>query len=150
MSGTDDERFAEIVAGFGDEPDTPVPPWPVAEDAGDPVPAPQPTAAPLPQQPAGNDDLPGWLEPEALPDDGHFEPPTPPRVPRIRPRTALALGMLLLGLLILFAPFRVGLDDTTPSLLLGVALTTGGAVLLLAWMRDAPPTDSGPDDGAVV
>lgn len=149
MSGTDDERFAEIVAGFSKEPDQPVPPWPVSEDAGD---GPPPEPAPVYQQlqPELEEDLPGWLEPEALADEGHFEPPPPPKVPRVRPRTACALGMLLLGLAVLFAPYRIGVDDSTGWIVIGLALTAGGAGLLVSGMRDAPPTDSGPDNGAVV
>jgi hypothetical protein len=34
--------------------------------------------------------------------------------------------------------------------LVGIALMLGGAGALVWHMRDAPPTDSGPDDGAVV
>jgi hypothetical protein len=158
MSATDDERFAEIVAGFSHEPDQPVPPWPVAEDVGedlaeDAAGAPPPVAEPVTQAPrpeADDEGLPGWLEPEALEDEGHFEPPPPPKVPRVRPRTAFAVGMLVLGLAVLFAPYRIGVDDSTGWIIIGLALTAGGAGLLVSGMRDAPPTDSGPDHGAVV
>jgi len=34
--------------------------------------------------------------------------------------------------------------------IVGIALMLGGAGALVWYMRDAPPTDSGPDDGAVV
>jgi hypothetical protein len=51
---------------------------------------------------------------------------------------------------VLFAPYQIGLDDSPLFVLLGLVLTTGGAALLVVWMRDAPPRDSGPDDGAVV
>lgn len=149
MSGTDDERFAEIVAGYEQEADHPIPPWPVAEDVAE-GPPPAPVPAPAPLQPELDQDLPGWLEPEALEDDGHYEPPPPPKVPRVRARTAFALGLLLLGLAVLFAPYRIGVDDSTGWMIIGLALTGWGAGLLVWWMRDAPPTDSGPDNGAVV
>lgn len=94
--------------------------------------------------------LPGWVEPAALEDEGHFVPPPPPPFPVIRPRTAGAVLMLLLGLVLVFGPGLVRLPDTSGVLLLGLVLTGGGAALLVWWMRDAPPTDSGRDDGAVV
>jgi hypothetical protein len=57
--------------------------------------------------------------------------------------------MMLVGFTILFLPYQVGLDDTPPSLLLGMALAGGGAALLVAGLRDSDD-DRGPDDGAVV
>lgn len=160
----DDEMFRQIVAGFAAEAPDPVPRWPVAEDA-DPVtrsdpprrrradadaePDPDVGTGPGagPPRPAG---LPGWIEPAPVEDEGHFVPPPPPPLPVVRPRTAGAVLMLLLGLVLLFAPGLVRLSDTSGVLLLGLVLTGGGAFLLVWWMRDAPPTDSGPDDGAVV
>jgi hypothetical protein len=152
-SGPDDQgdAFDRIVAGFGKDSEDPVPRWPVSEDVG-----PDRSAVVLPSTPSRDvpepevEPLPGWLEPDALDDDGHYEPPPPPRLPRPHVRTVVATGMLLLGLVVMFAPFRIGLDDSTTFLLLGLAMTTGGAGLLIYWMRDAPPTDSRPDDGAVV
>jgi hypothetical protein len=145
---TDDELFQQIIEGFGHEDDDPVPRWPVAEDLDGPRAPPDPPRRsvpdPVPQ------DLPSWIEPAALEDDGHYEPPPPPKLPRLRVRTGLALLMLLLGLAVLFLPFQIGLDDSTISTLLGLVLTAGGAGLLVAWMRDAPPEDRGTDDGAVV
>jgi peptidoglycan/LPS O-acetylase OafA/YrhL len=90
------------------------------------------------------------VEPEALEDDGHYEPPPPPKIPRPRPRTIGAVLMIVLGFAAIFAPFAIGLDDSGLSLLFGLVLTVGGAAVLVFSMRDAPPTDSGPDDGAVV
>lgn len=147
---TDDELFRQIVEGFGEEPADPVPRWPVSEDLD--LTDPEPSGPPMRRR---RDDppeaeLPEWLEPAALEDDSHFEPPPPPRVPRLRPRTIAACTALLLGLLVLFAPTLVGLDDSVVWLLLGLVLTGGGAGLLVAWMRDAPSAGDGPDDGAVV
>jgi hypothetical protein len=147
----DDEVFRQIVAGFAEEPTEPVPRWPVSEDVGDVLTG-EATAddqlrdAPAPEAEA----LPGWLEPAALPDEGHYEPPPPPRLPRPRLRTALGLVLVLLGLAALLAPYQVGLDDSIGSLLLGMMLIAGGGTLLLGSMRDAPGSDDRPDDGAVV
>ena len=165
---SDDELFRQIVEGFTLDPDDRVPRWPVAEDLDPPGAAPPRGAThgdsqrpytdgaprrrrsdPPADAPGAVEPLPSWVEPEALSDEGHFEPPPAPKVPRLRPRTALALLTLLLGLLVLFAPFQIGLDDSGISTVLGLLLTGGGAGLLVAWMRDAPG-DSGPQDGAVV
>lgn len=149
---TDDELFQQIVAGYSLDAADDVPRWPVSEDLDGP-------AAAAPKEPRrrrsdppveSDDALPSWVEPEALADEGHYQPPPAPKVPRPRLRTVLALGMVLLGLTVLFAPTLVGLDDSTIWVLLGLLLTGGGASLLVAWMRDAPANGSGPDDGAVV
>lgn len=149
---SDDELFRQIVAGFGAESDDPVPRWPVAEDvdaAGAP-PAAEPPRRRRTDRSEDEGALPGWVEPAALEDDGHFVPPPAPKIPLPRPRTVGAVLMVLLGFLVIFAPFTVGLSDDSLSLLLGLVLTVGGAAVLVLSMRDAPPTDSGPDDGAVV
>ena len=154
----EDELFRQIVAGFGLESTSPVPPWPASEDLSDPPPV---RRTPPPSRPdadpprrrrsdVGTPSLPGWVEPAPIEDEGHYEPPAPPPVPRVRARTSGAVLMLLLGLVLLFAPGLVRLTDTTGVLLLGLMMTGGGAALLVWWMRDAPLTDSGPDDGAVV
>ena len=149
----DDELFRQIVADFAMTSSDPVPPWPVAEDV-DPRPTRQTPPEVDPPARRRHDPaqsaLPGWLEPEALPDDGHYVPPPPPPVPRARLRTVGSVALLLLGLLLLFTPGLLKLSDTTGVLLLGMACAAGGAALLVNGMRDAPPTDRGPDDGAVV
>lgn len=143
----DDDVFRQIVAGWGDVPDDAVPRWPVSEDLSDPLPV---SDEPAPFRPAAEEGLPGWVEPEALPDEGHYEPPPPPRLPRLRLRTVGALVLLLVGFAVLFVPFRIGLDDSPGSMVLGMLLVAGGAALLIGSMRDAPGPDDRPDDGAVV
>ena len=144
---SDDELFRQIVAGFSTDTDDPVPPWPVSEDLSTAKPEPD---APRRRRsdPAEQEGLPGWLEPPPLEDEGHFDPPAPPKVPRLRPRTLLAVALFLLGLAILFIPFKIGFDDSAISIIIGLLLTGGGAGLLVWWMRDAP--SDGWDDGAVV
>ena len=148
---SDEDVFNEIVAGFGAETRDEVPRWPVSEDLSEPPPRPRwpgPARRRSDEEPVAP--LPEWLEPEALEDDGHFEAPPPPKVPLPRARSVFAWAVLIVGLAVLFAPIELGLSDTPGFLLLGLALTAGGAAMLVAGMRDAPPTDRGPDDGAVV
>ena len=149
----EDELFRQIVAGFDAETTDPVPRWPVSEDAErtPPEPAPEPTSEhrdePAAQSgtPAG---LPDWVEPAALPDEGHYVPPEPPRLPRPRLRTALGVMVLVLGLAGLLVPTSVFLDDSGASLLLAMLVTATGAWLLVNALSDHH--DDGPDDGAVV
>ena len=146
----DDEVFRQIVAGFTTETDDPVPRWPVSEDVSDDKPtAEREEPRELPALPEASG-LPGWVEPPALEDEGHYVPPPPPRLPRIRLRTAGGLVLLVAGLAALFAPFRIGLDDSGASLLVGTVFTAAGAMVLIGSLRDAPSDDDGPDDGAVV
>jgi len=159
-----DEAWRQIVAGFSAEPASPVPPWPAAEDVEQPprtrtwtgrpersgeVPRRRRTDPPSDAPPSGSA-LPGWVEPDAVEDDGHYVPPPPPPVPRLAPRKLAAALTLLAGLLLMFAPGLL-LQPRTPGVgVFGALLTVGGAAALVWLMRDAPPTDSGPDDGAVV
>lgn len=154
-----DAAWRQIVEGFGREAEHPVPPWPVSEDVD---PAPGRTLFPTrpersgekrrrrSDEPAG--ELPDWVEPEALDDDGHYVPPPPPPVPRVQPRMVAGVAAILLGLLLLFVPSVVAAFQLSPGgvFLLGLVGVVGGAVTVVLQMRDAPPTDSGPDDGAVV
>jgi hypothetical protein len=168
----DDEAWRLIVEGFDKSADSPVPPWPVEEDvdarrarpaAGPRADSGAPPAEderprrqlrrrtdpPAPVDPK-QEALPGWVEPAALPDEGGYVPPPPPPVPRVQPRKLLAAASIVLGLLLLFAPGVLNQGATTGVGLLGLVLFAGGAGALVWWMRDAPPTDRGPDDGAVV
>lgn len=156
----EDEVFRQIVAGFHTPSDDPVPRWPVAEDGGPDLDSARRRPPPVdraPRRRRADDALPGWLEPDALepdPDDvvpdDHFVPPPPPPAGWISLRSAGAVALVVLGLVLLFAPQLVGQGATSGVLLLGIALLGGGAALLVMRVRDAPPHDSGPDDGAVV
>ncbi|MCW2605564.1 MAG: hypothetical protein JWO60_257 [Frankiales bacterium] len=168
----DDELFRQIVAGFDSTPDDAVPRWPVAEEAG-PSPDGSSSDSPTPDLGAArrrpppvdraprrrraDEGLPAWLEPDALepdPDDivpdDHFVPPPPPPAGWISLRSAGAVALVVLGLVLLFVPQLVGQGATSGVLLLGIALLGGGAAALVLRVRDAPPHDTGPDDGAVV
>lgn len=154
----DEEAWRQIVAGFDAEVDAPVPPWPVVEDVDPPrnrlrpsrTSPPEDGPPPRRRRTDPTPALPDWVEPEALEDDGHYVPPPPPPVPRLAPQKLAAALALLAGLLLMFAPRLLLQPRTVGVAMFGVLLTVAGACALVWLMRDAPPTDSGPDDGAVV
>jgi hypothetical protein len=80
--------------------------------------------------------------------DEHFVPPTPPPVPRLRPATRWALAAIVAGIAVIVA--RSFLDWIPDAVALGVLGIVGGFVGLVALMGESRPSDSGPDDGAVV
>lgn len=157
-----DAAWRSIVEGFERSGDSPVPPWPVSEDVDPPKPPrrlpgsrPERSGEPAaPRRRRGDDDdaLPDWVEPDALEDDGHYVPPPPPPVPRLAPRKLAAVAAILVGILLVFVPsvldpFQLSRGGVSGF---GLLLLLGGAAALVVLMRDAPPHDSGPDDGAVV
>ena len=156
-----DEAWRQIVEGYHRDADGPVAPWPGSEDL-DPPSRPQlfssrpersgkPPADPAPAPDDGDgSDLPGWVEPAALEDEGHYVPPPPPPVPRLAPKRIAAALTLLVGFLLMFAPGLLLQPRTAGVAIVGVLLTVAGAAAMIYLMRNAPPTDSGPDDGAVV
>lgn len=82
--------------------------------------------------------------------DEHYVPPVPPPVPQPQGVTRWAALAVAVGLGVLIVPAVLS-DPVGPGLaLLAVLAVIGGFATLVARMRDAPPTDSGPDDGAVV
>jgi hypothetical protein len=152
-----DAAFEQIVAAWGKDVDAPVPPWPVSEDLDDDRPTIADEAAASRRLRRRSDPditedeaLPAWLEPEALEDDGHYVPPPPPPIPKVRRHTVGSLVALTVGLILVFAPNLLGQVQSVGLGIVGIALMVGGAGALVWHMRDAPPTDSGPDDGAVV
>ena len=153
-----DAAWRQIVEGFHREVDSPVAPWPVSEDLDPPKPRHRPPTV-EPEEPGvrrrrrgDQEALPSWVEPEAVEDDGHYEPPPPPPVPRLGPRKLGGVAAVLLGLLLLFRPSVVDLFQLSPAavFVLGMTGVLGGAATLVLLMRDAPLNDSDPDDGAVV
>jgi hypothetical protein len=87
---------------------------------------------------------------EAEEEEEHFVPPTPPNVPPPHPVTRWAWVALTSGIGILVAPALLGQTLDPALATLGLLGAVGGFVTLVARMRDDPPTDGGPDDGAVV
>ncbi|WP_329793818.1 hypothetical protein V1227_18510 [Lentzea sp. DG1S-22] len=96
--------------------------------------------------PADVDDEPESRDPA---DDDHYVPPEPPPFPVLRASTFAALGLFVLGILLLVAPGIFGLQSSIGTPLSLVALCSGVGWLILR-MRNTPPPDSGWDDGAQV
>ena len=155
-----DEAWRQIVDGWGRESQDPVPRWPVAEDVDDPPAGPVAPDEPAAEAPGrrrrrrtdhdADGGLPSWVEPAAVEDEGHYEPPPPPPIPKVRRHTVGAVTALLVGLMLVFTPNLIGQVPSVGLGIVGIALLLGGAGALVWHMRDAPPTDTGPDDGAVV
>lgn len=136
----DEESWKTIVATFRAQP-AGARPWPSAEDLEDPAAGPR-----FLPRPAG----PVPSTPEEAVEDEHYVPPAPPPVPQPHPVTRWAVLALAVGLAVLVLPAALG-DPVGPGMsLLAVLAVLGGFVTLVARMRDAPPDDSDPDDGAVV
>lgn len=137
-----DELFAEIVAGL--ERDGVGKDWLDLDEAGPEDLKPRDDTA---------DDL--ALEPEEEPerrdrdDEDHYVPPEPPPFPVLRASTIAALGLFVLGIVLLVAPGIFGLQPRIGTPLSLVALCAGVGWLILR-MRNTPPPDSGWDDGAQV
>jgi hypothetical protein len=141
-----DELFAEIVAGLErdgvgknwldlDEtsPDDPEPRDGTAVDTAAEI-----TAGPVDEPERRDRD-----------DEDHYVPPEPPPFPVLRASTIAALGLFVLGIVLLVAPGIFGLESRIGTPLSLVALCAGVGWLILR-MRNTPPPDSGWDDGAQV
>lgn len=135
----EDESWRAIVATFQAPPGTPT--WPAADDDGG-------GATEAASEAYGDvEAVDDGFDPA---DEDHYVPPAPPPIPQPHPVTRWAILALVLGFGVLVVPALLG-DPVGPGLaLLAVAAVLGGFGTLVARMRDAPPTDSGPDDGAVV
>ncbi|MET8760418.1 hypothetical protein [Lentzea sp. NPDC004782] len=137
-----DELFAEIVAGL--ERDGVGKDWldldeaspedlrTLDDSAGEPAP-----------------DLEDEPERRGRDDEDHYIPPEPPPFPVLRASTIAALGLFVLGIVLLVAPGLFGLEARIGTPLSLVSLCAGVGWLILR-MRNTPPPDSGWDDGAQV
>lgn len=129
-----DAAFDEIVAGWRAEPDAPRWPGDAESEAADVTPR------------SGNG---GRVPAEQPAEEEHFEPPDPPPMPTLRPRTVGGLLLIVLGGLLLFAPGLATISERigTP---LGLLTLAGGIGWLVLGLRSGPPPDSGWDDGAQI
>jgi hypothetical protein len=169
------EAWAQIVASFNTTTADPVPRWPVLEDveeAGDPDAGRRGRAPRAEGDPdedidddgtgAGNGSAVATGTQEGTGADGaaaagrqprdedHFVPPPPPPLPRTDPITKAAWVALLGGPVYLLLATILGISVGPWEAFLAAGAFVGGFVTLVARMGDRPPTDSGPDDGAVV
>jgi hypothetical protein len=80
--------------------------------------------------------------------DEHFVPGPPPPLPRLRRGTRWALAAILVGVVLIVG--RAFWDSVPDAVFLGVLFVVGGFIGLVAMMREDRPSDSDPDDGAVV
>ena len=164
----EEQAWERIVAGFSQDSDVPVPPWPVVEDVSptdeDPrdrsgddgewrgygsrtagIHADAPTAGPFASDYL---DHPDHRDHPADPDEEHYVPPPPPPIPRLSKHALVAVVLLVVGGLMLINPNTLGFDDTT-GMGLGVVAIVVAAGLLI-WRLGERRSDDGPDDGAVV
>ena len=157
----DEIAWAGIVAGFDAPTADPVGRWPASEDVEESTREGAGGAAPK----AGFDALrdavdapPTGSVPDpyaetynpAPYDEGHYEPPTPPPVGRGDTISRFAWAGALGGPALLFFATATGIDLAGWVGVGALLAFMAGFVTLVARMKDRPPTDSGPDDGAVV
>ena len=134
---TEDERWSQLVASLQSDVDTDDTPWPVAEGYAsvEREPEPAPPASPPPV----------YDDPE-----DHFIPPDPAPLPPANPVTKYGWVALLGGIALLVVPALVGHAIGNELLTVAIIAIVGGFVTLVIRMKDGPPDDSDPDDGAVV
>jgi hypothetical protein len=135
-SAVDEVAWQQIVSGFSAT-----------------APDPEPGAGPSTAGPAAGDGPPTPpREPHPLvrDDEEHFvpEPPGPP--PHVDLVGRLAWGGLFGGPLLLLVAMLVSWSPPSWLGLLCVVGFVGGMVTLVLRMKDRPPPDDGPDDGAVL
>jgi hypothetical protein len=97
--------------------------------------------------PAVPESLPSEYDPLSILDE-HFVPDPPPPLPRLRRGTRWALASILAGVVLIVG--RAFWDAIPDAVALGVLAVVGGFIGLVAMMREDRPSDSDPDDGAVV
>lgn len=148
--------WAGIVADFDLESADEVPRWPASEDLPEPAaregtsdgdPAESPTTYSSFEELRATTPAPPVMRPDP---DEHFEPPTPPPLPKVDTVGRFAWAGAIGGPLLLVVAALLGIPLAGWVGLLALAAFMAGFVTLVARMKDRPPNDSGPDDGAVV
>lgn len=127
-----DAAWAQIVANYG----APDPTERVLRSPDAAAPGVPHTAPPAPP---GHDDA-----------ADHYVPPPPPPLPRGDAPARLAWAAFAGGPAYFFLAALLGWHVSRGAALLAVLAFIGGFVALVARMKDRPPVDDGPDDGAVV
>ena len=134
VSAVDEVAWQQIVSGFSSTAPEPERGRQPSEDAarqGPYTPPPEP-------------------HPLVRPEEEHYVPPPPTPGPRLDVVSRLAWAGVLGGPLMLIAATLMSWSPPDSIVLLCVVGFVGGMVTLVLRMKDRPPTDSGPDDGAVV
>jgi hypothetical protein len=156
--GRDDERdpllppdeeaaWAQIVAGYGDEPDAAGQPGDRAAEEDDAVGPPPVRSFTVYAAGTGPRD---WRAPEDD-DEDHFVPPEPPPLPQADTTTKFGWVAALGGPLLLLAAILFGLDFTWWLVTLGVGGFIGGFLTLMTRLREGGEDDyDDPGGGAVV
>lgn len=156
-----DAAWAAIVAQYDRPAESPIPPWPVAEDLAE---EPAPRAAPDDTPPAGTvtrrpatdwraeRDGPDLLDQLDAEEDEGYEPPPPPPLPRPSWYAAVAVVGIALGLVLCIRPDLVGFIGLGEGggLALGFGCLLAGFVTLVIRLRPGDDEDDDSDDGAVV
>jgi hypothetical protein len=161
-----DDLFAGIVAGYDAEVEGAS--WPAAEDVSDKGAEPDSSGhAGAPSRTT----LPRWHRSTITPeddrsslldgldtfgadlegdDDEGYTPPPPPPLPRLAPATIAAVAAILVGVLLLFDPGLLPIDNTA-AMALGLGGILAGFIALIWRLRSGDDDDDwDPDDGAVV
>ncbi|MDT0323514.1 hypothetical protein [Streptomyces millisiae] len=157
----EEAAWAEIVAGYGEEPADPPGVWPKAgevdlTDTVDRVPVAEPAEGPA-DAPAGAGPAGGPLsgprdwEAAEDEDEDHFVPPEPPPLPETDLTTKLAWIAVLGGPLLLLGAVLLQQRMTWWLVTLGVGGFLGGFATLITRLRDGHDDDfRDPGSGAVV
>ncbi|KAB8168637.1 hypothetical protein FH609_008190 [Streptomyces sp. 3MP-14] len=158
----EEAAWAEIVAGYGEEPADPPGLWPRAEDV-EPVRRVEAAEGlndalndgpgvlnegPPGERPAGDGGPRDWVAEEE--DEGHFEPPEPPPLPPTDLTTKLSWLAVLGGPLLLVFTVLFQQQMTWWVVTLGVGGFLGGFASLVSRMRDGDDDWQDPGNGAVV
>lgn len=148
----EDAVFAEIVAAYDAEPDTPVAPWPTSEDTDESEESSTDSrgAGRMGTEASGDRGAaePATAETDAEPDEEGYVPPPPPPLPSLDPLTKLGWVGLVGGPLLLVLATVAGPSVPDWFIPVGVVGFLAGFVVLVTRMRGGPPDES--DDGAVV
>ena len=127
--------------------------YPSAQEPGDSSPVPRRIVRPIEPtldtgSSSGTASTPsGEYDPLSILDE-HFVPDPPPPLPRLRVGTRWALAAILVGVVLIVG--QAFWDAVPDAVFLGVVFVVGGFIGLVAMMREDRPSDSDPDDGAVV
>lgn len=145
---SDDAAWDEIVQAYESTSDSPVPPWPVAEDTDDAADADTKSDKSDDGEPAESDDT-GKAEASKRPAEPEgYVPPPPPPLPRLDPIAKGAWAALLGGPAMLIVYAIAGAYVPSWFVPVGLAAFAIGFLTLVFRMRGGPPDET--DDGAVV